>query len=144
MTTDILTNIGEEYYTETALNGVSLTVGLYNDSTDQITDSSDVGSITTEPSNTNYARVTTTYSLTNVNNNWGIHNDNKMTFDFSDQSTSENVDAAFIVANFQSDETGDGSANDHLIANSALSQQRDIGNVNSLTVAAGDAEITIE
>lgn len=144
MTQDLLTDLGEEYFTKNNIDGASLDVGLYNDSTDGLSDTSDIGDITTEPSNTNYARQTDTFSASDISGNWGVDNDNKISFDFSDQSTSENVDTAFVIANFQASDTGDGSANDHLIANPALSQSRDIGSIDTLEFAAGDLELKLD
>jgi len=57
----------------------------------------------------------------------------------------EDVDTAFVIYNFDSDEAGDGgAATDHLIANPALSQTRDIGSIDTLTVSAGDLTINLD
>lgn len=135
----IVTDLGEEFTFETDYQGssVSLDVGLYNDGTDSISDSNDLSDITTEPGNSNYARQSDTFNPSDLSGDWGVDNDNKLTFDFSDQSTSETVDSWFLVANFQADDTGDGSANDHLIATGGLSQSRDIGSIDTLEISAG-------
>lgn len=142
----ILTNIGEEYYTETALNGVTLTVGLYNDTTDAIADTDDLAAITTEPGNTNYARASDTFSVADLetSSNWGIQNDTQLTFDFSDTSTTETLTSYFVVANFISDEAADGTtAADHLIATGSLSQDRDAGSIDTLNIEAGGVAVSI-
>lgn len=139
----ILTDIGEEYLIKNGLDGGSFDVGLYNDSTDAAGDSFDVGNLSTEPSNANYSRQTDTFTAADLSGNWGADNDSDLTFDFSDQSTSETIDAYFIVANFTSSDASDGSATDHIIATGALSQSRDIGSINSLTVSAGGVGVTV-
>jgi hypothetical protein len=131
----ILTDLGEEYVLETALNGVTLTVGLYNDSTDAISDTDDLTAITTEPAGASYARQSDTFSLTDSSGDWQLDNDTKLTFDTSDSS--QTVDSYFIVANFQADDTGDGSATDHLICTGALPQSRDLSNVSTYELNAG-------
>lgn len=144
MTQDLLTDLGEEHLMDNGFDGATIKVGLYNDSTDGLTDSDDVGAITTEPTNTNYSRQSDTVTSADISGNWGVDNDSKISFDFSDQTTSEVVDTAFVIINFQADDTGDTSANDHLIANPALSQDRDIGSIDTLEIAAGDLELKVD
>ena len=140
--TTLLTNLGEEYVLETALNGVTLTVGTYNDATDAISDTSDLSAITTEPTGSAYARQSDTYSLVkNGSGNWQLDNDSQLTFDTSDSSQS--VDSYFIVANFQADDTGDTAANDHLIATGALQQTRDLSQIDTHNIDAGSAGFSL-
>lgn len=143
MTTDILVDIGEEYVIKNGAEG-TFEVGVYNDATDGLTDTSDLSDITTEPTNTNYARQSVTFSAADLSGNWGVDNDASFSFDFSDQSTSEDVDAAFVVVNFQSDDAGDGSAQDHLLGTAAMTQTRDIGTATSIDYAAGDLTLTFD
>jgi len=144
MAQDLLVDLGEEYVIKNDVTGASITVGLYNDATDALSETSDVGDITTEPSNGNYARVTDTVSAFD-DGNWGVENDSQIQFDFSDQSTSEEVDTAFAIINFAAVDTGDGgTAQDHLVANPALSQTRDLGSIDTLTIAAGDLSIQLD
>lgn len=139
MTQDITTDLGEEYIAKNGLpNSATVTVGVYNDSTDNITDTDDLAAITTEPSNTNYAAQTPTMSVSDLSGNWGTDNDSQFSFDFSDQSTSETVDTFYFQLNFTAVDTSDGSATDHLVATAAMTQSRDIGSIDSLDVAAGD------
>jgi len=148
MTTDILVDVGEEYVIKNNVGGATFTFGLYDDSTDGLTDTSVVGDITTEPTNTNYARQSVTVSAADLAGNWGAENDAQFTFDFSDVTTGDpevqDVDAAFVTVNFQSEDLGQGAANDNLIGNFALEQARDIGQIDVVEIGAGDAELTLD
>lgn len=144
MTQDLLTDLGEEYVIKNGLDGITVNVGLYNDATDALSDTSDVGDITTEPTNTNYAQASVTLTAADISGNWGVDNDTLFSFDFSDITTSQNVDTAFITFSFLASDTGDGSSTTHLIANPALSQTRDIGSIDTLEIAAGDLEIKLD
>jgi hypothetical protein len=139
---DLLTDIGEEWYSENDIGGFSITVGLYNDATDALGDGSTLSSITTEPSGGAYARQSSAVTTAQISGNFGIDNDTTITFDTSDSS--QTVDAAFIVVNFQSDTVaGDGSATDHLVAAGDLSQSRDLSSVSEVEIAAGDLSVTV-
>lgn len=139
---NLLTNIGEEWYTENNTDGVTVTVGLYDDSTDALSDTSVLTDISTEPSGSNYARQSSTVTTTQISGDFGFDNDNQLSFDTSDSS--QTVDAAFVVVNFQSDTVaGDGAANDHLVAAGDLTQSRDLSQIDTLNIAAGDLQITI-
>jgi len=133
MTTDILVDLGEEELMKNGLDGDTLTVGVYNDATDALGDTNTVADITTEPTNTNYAVQTSIFTAVQISGDWGVDNDSSISFDFSDQSTSETVDAFYI---------SDGAGN--LYATAAMTQDRDIGAIDSLDVAAGDLEITVD
>jgi hypothetical protein len=133
MTTDILVDLGEEELVKNGLDASTLTIGVYNDATDGLSDTSTVSDITTEPTNTNYATQTATFAAVQISGDWGVDNDSSISFDFSDQSTSETVDAFYI---------SDGAGN--LYATAAMTQNRDIGSIDSLDVAAGDLEITVD
>jgi hypothetical protein len=143
MTQDILTDLGEEYLIKNGFDGATVIVALYNDATDNLGDTDDIAAITTEPTNTNYARQSSTVSAADLSGDWGFENDSTLTFDFSDQTTSETVDTAAYIVNFQAVDTGDAGANDHLVATGALSQDRDIGSIDTLEFAAGDLELTV-
>lgn len=136
----ILTDYGEEYLFKTDVSGVtSLTVGLYNDSTDTITDSDDLAAITTEPSGSAYNRQTANISVSQISGDWGFDNDSQVSFDTSDSS--QTVDSYFIVANFQA--SGDGSLTDHLIVTGALSQSYDLNSVDTLNIDAATTGVTV-
>lgn len=148
MTQDILVDLGEEYIIKNNFDGATVEIGLYNDSTDGLTDTSDVGDITTEPANTNYARQSTTVSAADISGDWGVETDSLIEFDFSGVTTGDaeavDVDTGFFVINFQAEDTADGAATDHLIGNFALSQTRNTGEFDTLEIAAGDATITLD
>lgn len=140
---NLLTNIGEEWYTENNVDSVSIDVGLYNDSTDTLGETSTLTGITTEPAGSNYSRQTSTVTSKQISGDFGFDNDSLLSFDTSDSS--QTVDAAFIVVNFQSDTVaGDGASNDHLVAAGDLSQSRDLSQIDTLEIAAGDLEVTVD
>jgi len=139
---DLLTNVGEEYIVENNANGETIKVGLYEDATDTLGESSTLSDITTEPSGGNYSRQTDTVTTEQISGDFGFDNDNLISFDTSDSS--QTVDAVFVVINFQSDTVaGDGSANDNLVAAGDLSQSRDLSNIDTLEIAAGDLDVTL-
>lgn len=148
MATDILTAAGEEYTVKNTLDAATVTVGLYLDSTDLLSDSSvdPATAITTEPGNTNYARQSVAVSAAETSANvWGVENDLAFSFDFTDTTASANVDAVFLLANFSSIEgDGGGVAADWIIGNAALTQTRDIHSVDSIDFAAGALELNLE
>jgi hypothetical protein len=138
---NVITNVGEEYLYENNTDGETVTVGLYEDATDAIGEEDNLSAITTEPAGSAYSRQSETVTTRFNSGEFGIDNDNPISFDVSDSSAS--VDAAFVVVNFQSDAVaGDGSANDNLIAAGDLSQTRDLSSVDTLNIPAGD--LTIE
>jgi predicted RNA-binding protein (virulence factor B family) len=144
MTQDLLVDIGEEYFVTNNVDGATLTVGLYNDSSDNLAEGSNVGNITTEPQNGSaYATVSVTFTASNIGGNWGVENDAVISYDFSDTTDdSVEVDTAFVTANF--DSTAAGSQGEHLIANPALSQSRKVGSIDTLEIGAGDLELKLE
>lgn len=151
MTQDLLVDLGEEYLMKNGFDAITVTVGLYDDSTDALSDTSDVTStingtdsdVSTEPTNTNYARQSATFTASDLSGNWGVDNDSLFSFDFSDITTSQNVDTAFIAYSFTAADTGDTSSELHLLANPALTQSRDIGSIDTLEIAAGDLQVTV-
>jgi|APHM01.1.fsa_nt_gi hypothetical protein len=139
----ILTDLGEEYIVKHNLDGDSVDVGLYDDSSDSIGDSDDIGNINTEPSNGNYVRQSNvSISASDFSGNWGVDNVNKVTFDVT--NTTGDVDSYFFVANFQANDTGDGSAQDHLILTGSLSQSYALSNVDTLEISANTAGVTVD
>ena len=147
MTTQALHDTGEEYAIKNSLAGVSYDLILFNDgelsgSGDNLSDSSDIGDITTEPTGSGYATQSDTFSAEDIGTNWGITNDSLVSFDTLDSSTT--VDSLAIIVNFQSDDTGDGSANDHLLSTGTLTQSRDLSNFSSIDFPAGDIELTLD
>jgi len=138
-----LTDIGEEWLVKSDLSTATVDVGLYNDSTDSLTDSDDVANITTEPGDGNYARQTNvSISANNISGDWGVVTDGKVTFDL--QNTTPEVDAYFFVVSFQSETAGDSSAQDHLVVAGSLSQTYDLNSVDTLEVSAGTAGVSVD
>jgi hypothetical protein len=133
----ILTDLGEEYLIKNNLDGDAVTVGLYDDSVDSIADNNDVGDITTEPSGGNYTRQTNV----SVSASDFSGNDNKVTFDVS--GTSGDVDSYFFVVSFQANDTGDSSAQTHLILTGSLSQSYALSNVDTLEISANTAGVSV-
>jgi len=143
MTQDLLVTAGEEFFVTENTDGVTLTVGLYDDSTDNLGEDGVVDDITSEPTNDNYSTQTSPFSASNIDGNWGISNDTLISFDFSDTTDqSMEVDTAFVLASFNSEELG--STGDHLIANPSLSQLRKVGSIDTLEISVGDAELLLE
>jgi hypothetical protein len=139
----ILTDLGEEYVMTKDTGAADLSTGLYNDGTDAISDTDDVGAITTEPGGASYARQNTPVSTADLSGDWGFDNDNQEQWDTSDSSQS--VDGYFLVANFASVDAGDGgTATNHLIATGALSQTRDLTDIDTLKISAGGIGVTVD
>ena len=140
-------DVGEEWKQKTLFRqdlisrNASVSVGLYDDSTDSLTESDDVGAITTEPTTGNYARQTASldssdFSLSQ-NGNSDLAAEYTVTFDVT--NTTETVDAAFVIVNFQSDiVNSESSANDHLLVSAALDSAKDLSTRSSLDVTITD------
>lgn len=139
---DLLTNIGEEYIVENNANGETIIVGLYNDSSDALGETDNLNDITTEPAGAAYARQNDTVTTEQISGDYGFDNDNVITFDTSDSS--QTVDAVFVAVNFQSDTVGgDASPTDNLVGAGDLSQTRDLSDIDTVEIAAGDLDITL-
>lgn len=138
----ILTDIGEEWMVTTNLDAETVDVGLYNDSTDAVADTDDLP-LSSEPGDGNYTRQTgVAVTASDISGDWGIDNDNAITFDVTD--TTGTVDSYFFVANFQSSDTGDGTATDHLVLTGSLSQSYDLSNLDTLEISAGTSGVTVD
>jgi len=131
----LLTDLGEEYTLKNNLEGASFTILLYNDSTDSVADADDIADLTSEPSDGNYSRQSMTAEVVDSGGDWQVQNTSQLTFDVT--NTTGTVDSYGIVANFQATDTGDGSATDHLICTGALSQSRDLSQIDTLNISAG-------
>lgn len=149
-----LTVTGEQFMVEASFRTDLITrpstidVLLYNDSTDSISDTNNVGDISTEPTGSNYSRQsvnldsTTTPAVTlseNGSNNWEAVAE-EVTFDTSDSSQS--VDGYGWVANFDASGSTSGNNGDNLILTGALSQSYDLSNVDTLNVSNTGLEQT--
>jgi hypothetical protein len=138
----ILTDLGEEYIIKNNLDGSTVDVGLYDDSIDQISDTDDLAAVTTEPSSGNYTRQSNvTLEQGDFSGDHGVDNTNKVTFDVS--GTSGDVDSYFFEVTFQAEDTGDSSAQEHLILTGSLSQSYALSNVDTLEISANTAGVSI-
>jgi hypothetical protein len=149
MTTQ-LHDTGEEFAIKDLFRGDQLTkptsvnIGLFSDSTDNLSDNSDIGSINTEPTGSSFSRQTASFDSSdftvqdNTNGNFETVISDQV-FDTSDSS--QDVDAYFIIVNFQSDDTNDSSANDHLFFTGNLDQTYDLNSVDQFTLSGAGLEI---
>jgi len=125
---DLLTDYGEEYWqrasTGDLTEATTWEIGIFNDTTDAIADGDDVAAITTEPGNTNYARQSVTASNITFAQETGdiVFDVPNVTFDLTDNASSNDFDSWFIVIPFTSNVVGsDGSVTDHLVMTGSLS-----------------------
>jgi hypothetical protein len=138
----ILTDLGEEFLIKNNLDGATVDVGLYDDSTDAIGDTDDLAAITTEPSAGNYLRQDgVLIEQGDFAGNHGVDNTNKITFDVS--GTSGDVDSYFFEVTFQAEDTGDASPQEHLILTGSLSQTYALSNVDTLEISANTAGVSV-
>jgi len=124
------------YRADTLTRPTTLDVLLYNDSTDDLGEASDIGDITSEPAAGNYTRQSVSFDSTDlslsVDGSGNLKVEGSVTFDTLD--TGDTVDGYALVASFTSDvvnaETG---SNDHIIA-SATFGTTDLSNFSDVTV----------
>ena len=120
MVSDGLHDTGEEWAWKTSFRQDLITardteieVLLFNDSTDGLTDSSDIGDITTEPNDGNYVRQNVTLDTSDWSlsiSSGDIRVTGTVTFDVD--NTTGTVDAAATVVDLQSDiVNSEGTAN---------------------------------
>lgn len=114
----------------------TLSMTVYNDTTDALTESSDIGDVTTEPSGSSYSRATLTLDSSDFTigtQNGEAHVDiADKDLDVSDSS--QDVDACLILASFQSDRAGDGSATTHILWSMDLDQTYDLSQSTTFTL----------
>lgn len=127
-----------EFFTEDLQKPASLDIGLYDDSTDNLADSDDIGAIATEPTGASYARASVSFGTVDMTaqdngSDWEVDFVDQ-TFDASDSSQS--VDSYFVVINFTSNDTGDGSATDHLLFTGSLDQSYNLSNFDTATLTS--------
>jgi len=120
----------------------TIEVLLYDDSTDGLTDNSDVGDITTEPTDGDYARQTFTLDdedVTLSQENGQLRAEATVTFDVT--GTTGVVDATQTVVDFQSDVVNEESdANPHFLYSGTL----DIGSVDLSQFTSFEATVKID
>jgi len=125
-------------------SGETFDIGLYNDSTDSLSDTSDVSDITTEPAGSAYSRqseAATDFTASLVSDDIQIAGTTQ-TFDVSDSS--QTVDSVFVVVNYASDivSSDGGTATDHLFYTNALDQSYDLSQFSS-TVDLDPTKLTL-
>jgi len=144
----ILVQTGEEYKQKTSIQQIvdiaSWDIGLYN-SSDAISDADDMAAITTEPATADdYARQTASVpadvTLTlNASSNVEFDVDDQT---FSVSANTESVDSWMIIIGFTSDVVnGESGDNEHLIMTGALSESKDLTDIDNLTVQDVSGEL---
>ena len=133
MTTQ-LHDSGEEFiikyvFPDTVSKPANVDVGLYNDSSDSLSDGDGLGNISTEPSSGNYSRQSISFggsgfSAAQSGGDWQATNDSTVTFDVT--NSSQTVDSYFVVVNYNS--------SDQLFFTGDLSQSRDLSQIDTLDV----------
>ena len=135
---------GEEFMQDLVVNsGLTFTIGLYNDATDSLTDTSDVEDITTEPTGAAYARQSDAASGYSVSLSGGDVQiaGSSQTFDVSDSS--QEVDSVFVVVSYTSEVIeSDGSDTDHLFYTNSLDQSYDLSQFDS-TIDIDPTKLTL-
>ena len=144
MSNTLLHNHGEEFMQDLVISsGKTFEIGLYNDSTDALGESADVGDITTEPAGSAYARqsdAASGFTASSQSGNIQIAGTTQ-TFDVSDST--QTVDSVFVIVNYQSDVvSSDGSATDHLYYTNSLDQSYDLSQFDS-TVDLDPTKLTL-
>lgn len=138
---------GEEWkqkvlYRQDLINArdVSVDVGLYNDSSDNLSQANDLSAIATEPTTGNYNRQTLSLDSgdisLSVDGGSDLKAEGTVSFDVTD--TGETVDGFFVVVTFQSDVVNaEAGENDHLLI-SATFGSTDLSNYTSIDVNVED------
>jgi hypothetical protein len=130
-----LHDFGEEFMQDLVVDsGETFDIGLYNDSTDALSESSDISDISTEPTGSNYSRQSESASNVTVDLSGSDAKTDFPTQTFDTSDSSQTVDSYFVVVNFNSDEAGDSSQNDHIFQTGSLSQSRNLSEIDTLDV----------
>ncbi|WP_134672589.1 hypothetical protein [Halorussus marinus] len=130
----------------------NVTLGLFHDGEvsgdttngDDLNDSSDIGDITTEPSGSAYARQSASFDTTDFtvlyeSGNWQAE---IATQDFDVSDSDQEVDAYFVLVEFQADTTSDGSPTDHLFWTDTLDKAYNLSNISD-TAKLADGSLII-
>jgi len=136
-----LSDYGEEFnirktYLENLGSVTSVEIGLYDDSTDALTDSDDVGALSTEPSGSAYSRISMDFGSADFTAQMPSSDVEAIIadhdFDLSDDS-SGSVDSYVCFITFNANIVGDDSAQvTHLVARGALEQSYTLDSVDTL------------
>jgi hypothetical protein len=114
---------GEELVLSTVFDGRTVDVGLYNDSTDSLSDSATYSDITTEPSGSAYAVQSVTGPSVTQNSGTTEVDAGSLSFDVSDSSNT--IDACYVR---------DSSSGD-LIFTNILDSSYDLSSIDTLDLS---------
>jgi hypothetical protein len=114
---------GENLILDAALGSRNLEVGLFNDSTDSLSDSATYSDITTEPAGSAYAAQSITGGTVSTNSGTTEIDLGSLSFDTSDSS--QTVDAVYVRYSSSGD----------LIFTNALGSSYDLSNVDTLDLS---------
>lgn len=121
----------------------SVTVGLYDDSTDTLSDSSSTSAITTGTGVTNSVTLDSSgfQTQTDGNTDWKGSNANTLSFDLSGVS-SGSIDSWYIQATY--DQDNDTSDETVLVATGDLSQSYTLSNVDTFDLNADGCGFSLD
>lgn len=139
-----LVDYGEQFerklITGEASRPSQLTIGLFDQSTDGLSDTNDVGDITTELDSTlSYSRQTVSFDSTalqteDLSGNWAWNNANSVIFSIADNTAQ--IDSYFVAVTYQAQ--NDASATQHLYFFGDLSQTySDTTDIDELKIEVG-------
>jgi hypothetical protein len=144
----IITLRGSEWKLKygSSLIGATITIGLYNDATDQITYQHDMANISTEPSDGNYAAQTFTAEEAEGTIRWIIRNTADVTFDLTNTTQTANggttVDSWYMSISFDGNGDG-GTPTEHLLATGRLVENVDGERVQKTLTLADETQLVI-
>lgn len=129
---------GSEYILKVAMTGevtrvTSVTMGLFNDSIDNLNHDSDMSDITTEPNDGNYSAQSInldTDSSSAVDNGFWKVQFSPVDFDIAD--TTGDVDSYYFSITYQSE--GDTLATEHLLFTGSLDQTYSLSELNVFNI----------
>lgn len=136
-----LHDTGEEYLLKNNTDGVSFDILLFNNSTDDLSETDDIGDVTTEPATGNYSRQTQSLTATDNSGDWQLENQSSVTFDTT--NTTETVDSYAVVKSFKASDTNDTSAQDHLIVSASLEQSIDLSGESQVDLTTGSVGVSL-
>lgn len=127
------TNTSEEYRAD-QLAGVSVEIALLSEQQSNITETDTISGLT-EPGSAEYARQSTTLSVSKVGGDYRLTNADKLTFDVSNSTIT--VRSYAILVNFTSDEKG-GASGWHILSLGSFTDQSDLSaGIDIIEIASG-------
>lgn len=129
-------HIRRTYRTDTVNLNASVLFTLYNQSTDNLSDTSLISDLTSEPTGSAFARQsldldTSSITVSLSSGNFQAQFDD-VVFDTSDSSAS--VDAYMTIVQFESTVAGDSSVSENLFFAGNLDQTYDLGQIDQFTL----------